>query len=521
MSDFNRDRWGRPLIIVPGETKPIPYTRFSSHGQCLEDRFGLEKWKIRTAGKGLALRSDLYAQVAACPADDSRRLDSLMEAALEAGGSSVGAGLGTALHEFTQNFDLGTSTLADIPEPWRWDVEAYANTLEAFDLTVDRELIEVSLVNDHLRLAGTADRFYERADGTLVCADIKTGKQIGDNPLAYIVQLAAYANSVRYDIETGRRTEVGTVDHDFGILVHLPSGKAECTLYQVDLREGLILAELATQVRRRQKHKGLVSRIEPTDGTFEAPVAGSEPDSPDGSDPAPNLREWLATRIDIIRSHDEAFNNLRTLWPADIPTLKQSDEHTAVELETISRLLDNIEALYGLPFGDPKPDTTEVKELEAPVKIVEATITIDEGRDADPDNLTILRKELGALDDTRKAWVQAQTKRANSAGYPISLKQKPTSRRYHIAQFLIAASTYHDDGDDILKAVLQHFSDTPLDTAKAIGYVLGTMSTENAIRAAALMLAIEAGDIQLSFYGDGTPTLTGPVASYLPNPTQT
>ena len=117
--------------------------------------------------------------------------------------------------------------------------------------------------------------------------------------------------------------------------------------------------------------------------------------------------------------------------------------------------------------------------------------------------------------------MQTQTKRANSAGYPISLKQKPSSRRYHIAQFLIAASTYHDDGDDILKAVLQHFSDTPLDTAKAIGYVLGTMSTDNAIRAAALMLAIEAMDIGLSFDANGKPILIGPVDRYLPNPTQT
>ena len=159
MSDFNRDRWGRPLIIVPGETKPIPYTRFSSHGQCLEDRFGLEKWKIRTAGKGLALRSDLYAQVAACPADDSRRLDSLMEAALEAGGSSVGAGLGTALHEFTQNFDLGTATLADIPEPWRYDVEAYADLFAGFDVGADEGAVGsfVEPVSGTSQLQGVVD----------------------------------------------------------------------------------------------------------------------------------------------------------------------------------------------------------------------------------------------------------------------------------------------------------------------------------------------------------------------------
>ena len=518
MTDFNRDRWGRPLIIPADGGKPIPYTRFSSHGQCLEDRFGLEKWKIRTAGKGLASRPDLFAQVAACPPDDSRRLDTLMEAALEAGGSSVGAGLGTALHEFTQNFDLGVYGLDDIPEPWRHDVEAYADTLERFGLVIDRELIEVSLVNDELMLAGTADRFYERADGTLVCADIKTGKQIGDNPLAYIVQLAAYANSMRYDIETGSRETVGPVDLEHGILVHLPSGKARCDIYQVDLREGLEVAKLASRVRIQQKRRGLVSKVEPTDGTLEAPVAGSAVISPEVADPAPNRREWLAMRIDIIRAHEDAFAMLRTLWPENIPTLKQSDTHSDSDYAHIEGLLDSVEAFYGLPFGEPAPNTQiePEKPAEAPTKADQPII--DEGPDADKTNIADLRRILAELPDEQKAWIQAQTKRANSAGHPISLKQLPSLRRYHIAHFLIAASTFSDD--DLLRAVLRYFTTQPLDTGKAIGYVLGTIPTADlAARMAAITLAINAGDIIFGYDDDGTPSLTGPVDRYQPNPT--
>ena len=517
MTDFNRDRWGRPLIIPTDGGKPVAYTRFSSHGQCLEDRFGLEKWKIRTAGKGLATRPDLFAQVAACPPDDSRRLDTLMEAALEAGGSSVGAGLGTALHEFTQNFDLGVYGLDDIPEPWRHDVEAYADTLERFGLVIDRELVEVSLVNDELMLAGTADRFYERADGTLVCADIKTGKQIGDNPLAYIVQLAAYANSLRYDIETGSRDTIGAVDLEHGILVHLPSGQARCDIYQVDLREGLEIAKLASRVRTQQKRRGLVSKVEPTDGTLEAPVAGSVAISPEEADPAPSRREWIATRIDIIRGHNEAFAALRTLWPPDIATLKQSDTHSEVELATIEGLLNDVEARFGLPFGDPAPKAHSEpdKPAEAPRKPDQPII--DEGPEADKTNIADLRRILAELPEEQKAWIQAQTKRANAADHPISLKQLPSLRRYHIAHFLIAASTFADD--DILRAVLRYFTELPLDTGKAIGYVLGTLSTDRAARAAAITLAINAGDIIFGYDDDGTPSLTGPVDRYQPNPT--
>ena len=46
-ADFTRDRWGRPLIIPADGGKAIAYGRFSSHGSVLEDKFALEKWKIR------------------------------------------------------------------------------------------------------------------------------------------------------------------------------------------------------------------------------------------------------------------------------------------------------------------------------------------------------------------------------------------------------------------------------------------------------------------------------------------
>jgi len=88
-AEFQRDRWGRPMIIPTGGGKAIAYSRFSSHGQVLEDRFGLEKWKIRTSALGLVARQDLFAQLASIPADDSKRIDEILTQALEAGGGSV------------------------------------------------------------------------------------------------------------------------------------------------------------------------------------------------------------------------------------------------------------------------------------------------------------------------------------------------------------------------------------------------------------------------------------------------
>jgi len=206
------------------------------------------------------------------------------------------------------------------------------------------------------------------------------------------------------------------------------------------------------------------------------------------------------------------------LWPPDIATLKQSDSHSEVELATIAGLLDDVEARFVLPFGDPAPKAPSEPEKPAETPTGSAEPIIDEGPEADKTNISDLRRMLAELPEERKTWIQAQTKRANSAGHPISLKQLPSLRRYHIAQFLIAASTFSDD--DLLRAVLRYFTTQPLDTGKAIGYVLGTIPTADlAARMAAITLAINAGDIIFGYDDDGTPSLTGPVDRYQPNPT--
>jgi len=264
VKDFERDRWGRPLIVPPNaKGKPVAYSRCSSFGAVLEDRFNLELWKVRTACIGLAQQPHLLAQVAACKVDDSKTLNRLAEEALNFGGSRTGAGLGTALHQFAERVDVGELSVDAVIDPWGADVRAYLAALDAHGLSVVHELTEVALVHDELRVAGTADRFYRRDDGRLVCADLKTGKKIGDSPLAYVVQLAAYATALRYDVERGVRSPVGDVDTSTGLLVHLPAGKAMCTIYEVDLVAGMELARLAGRVRAAQKRKDLVRQSLP------------------------------------------------------------------------------------------------------------------------------------------------------------------------------------------------------------------------------------------------------------------
>jgi hypothetical protein len=297
-ADFKRDGYLRPLIIPADGGEAIPYGRFSSHGSVLEDKFALEKWKIRTSAIGLTKRSDLYAQLAACAPEDSKRLDQIMNQALEAGGGSVGANLGTALHEFTQRVDLGEITVDEINEPWRSDVEAYLSALEAHNLTVIRELIEVNLVNDELLLAGTADRFYHSTRG-VICADIKTGKQISKNPLAYAVQLASYANSMLYDIETGTRKPIADdLELRTGYIIHIPANKGRCDIYEVDLMEAMAAARLASTVKQWQKRTDLVRNIGPAKPAVKKAVKPAEtPSESPVSLASPDRDQWVRGRI--------------------------------------------------------------------------------------------------------------------------------------------------------------------------------------------------------------------------------
>lgn len=524
MNDFQRDRWGRPLVVPVDGGKPVAYARFSVHGQCLEDRFGLEKWKLRTAGIGLVKRADLFAQVAACPADDNKRLDDLLQSALEAGGSSIGAGLGTALHEFTQRWDQGQLDIADVPEPWNHDVLAYQAALEKHALEVVPELIEVSLVHDELHLAGTSDRFYRRPDGRLICADLKTGKSIGQNPLAYIVQLAAYATAMRYDIETGARQPIGDVDTTVGLLVHLPSGKATCDVYEVDLTLGLEAARLASNVRAWQKRKDVVTKIsQPTHGVSEEKTGEKSAVAANPSVPAPSpvtieaiqeafpgskivadpaKREWITERVRAIVGHStEAVQYLTGVWPDDVPTLKASQDHTNEQLDLIAAALDRAERQYEMPFATPDP--TIAKPQPRAVGQVPALVrkqAVDEGPIMSAADLEAIKAKLNQAPAEDRAVIGRIAAQASAAKRSISLKQLGSARRFEIVRALLALAPFSDD--DVMSAITAQVN--PAARNKPLGAVIGAFTIAEATSLHDTCADIDAGRAELRFNADGT-----------------
>jgi hypothetical protein len=537
--DFTRDRYGRPMVTPANGGAPEPYTRFSSHGSCLEDRFGLERWKIRTAGKGLATRADLFAQMAATPAEDTQRLDALMEQALEAGGGSVGANLGTALHEFAQHVDNGAMTTAEIPAPWAADIAAYRDTLAAAGLTVEPGLVEVSLVHDGLRLAGTADRFLRRSDGRLVCADLKTGKAIGPNPLAYAVQLAAYATAQGYDIPTGKRYDIGDVDHTVGLLIHVPAGRGECHLVEVDLVAALEAAHVATIVKQWQKRKDIVRKISvpsrgnvgtdsgagatvertpapvaPVPTPVETAVANVEAAFAYTETVAtPEHRAWLEKRVRrLVAFGDDTKRELAARWPAHVPKLRNHALHTVREIEAISDACYEIESAHGLPFPDRNPTDPAMATPEA-FKPKRVRYVADEGGDAPQNEIDALRATINALPANQRALIADITKQATAARRGISIREQPTVRRCAIAAMLVDLVRLEDV--ELMAAVIRAQNLTA-DNTETLGAQIGRLSTNAAFAVATLARAAFDGTAKIQISDNGTIAID---AETQPNPT--
>lgn len=339
-----RDRWGR--YVIGGK----PYTRVTTFAASIDDRWNLEQWKCRMVATGAINRPDLFAQVAA-NIDNKQKLNKLCDELIEAAKGSAGANLGSALHSFTEQIDLGLSPI--IPDPWDADIQAYRSTLEANGVHIDPRYVERIVVHHDLGVAGTFDRLVTVDGWPLpVIADLKTGNLEHASAFGAIaVQLACYANAQElYDPVSDETEPMPPVDVTRALVIHLPAGQASCTLHLVDLTAGWQAAQLCAQVRDWRKRKDLAS---PFASTLE------------------QRKVWLAARVTRLRDgHPNAFNELARSWPTDVPTFKQAG-HTAEHLELIALAISNVEARHQIAFpegSDPavaKPDKGLVDGLIA------------------------------------------------------------------------------------------------------------------------------------------------------------
>lgn len=334
-----RDRWGRYLI--GGK----PYTRVTTFAASIDDRWNLEQWKCRMVVTGAISRADLFAQAAA-NIDDKQKLNRICDDLIEAAKGNAGANLGTALHAFTEQIDLGLTPT--VPAPWDADLAAYTTALQVNGIHINPAFVERIVVHHGLGIAGTFDRL-PTVDGWAlpVIADLKTGNLDHASAFGAIaVQLACYANADElYDPATDTTSPMPEIDKQRALVIHLPAGRATCTLYIVDIAAGWEAAQLCGAVREWRKRKDL-----------SAPFAVVNAAS------AADRLDWLKQRALSLRdTHPDAFNEFAQWWPAGVPTFKQGG-HTAEHVELIALHLSAIEAKHVVPFGDGDPDQKRIDE---------------------------------------------------------------------------------------------------------------------------------------------------------------
>lgn len=522
-----RDRWGRPLIVPPGGGKAVGYTRATTVAKTLDDEGSLTAWAQRMTAAGLARRPDLLALIGAkldpngdIPVAAKQQVQQLCDQAKEAAAASSAANLGTALHGYTEQYDLGNTPHA-LPEQFRADIDAYRRAVEPFEVLA----VEQFVVLDDLEIAGTLDRLWRLPDGRVVIADLKTGQNLDYSWRSISVQLAIYAAGQRY--RDGLRSPLwfdGKVDTDTGIVIHLPVGRGECYLYEVDLRAGWVALQHSMWARdwrkRRDLHAPFVpvpasanpSAREAAPAPTHAARASRGPSQPQGATPG---RDALTARVRRIMGTDGGKAWLRNNWPAGIPTLKASDTHTPEQLETISNALDGAERDLGLGFRSDEITAPAITEQVSPAPVIRP----DWRRPADGRKLgekanQQLRDSVGHLEQPVKALVVAWLRDAQACGRPIVIDKQHTERSRAVIGCMVAAARWldtHLDGDEeYLKLVVGAALDT--DAAAfpitALGAAFASLTrTEADALALIIEQACDGAAVPVTFDDSGTPRL--------------
>lgn len=298
-NEVPRDAKGRPRIVVPcfkcsftgrvpsekrpGNTVQCPrckgegervesYTRCTTYIDVLDDKTNLQAWGERMVLLGCATDPSFLEGVLDLDTELKQDKDTLTKRAKSAkavAGAEDKADKGTHLHALSELVDQGKPLPSAISFGDVIDMDAYKRATEGFEIVHMEKLV----VHDGLRIAGTPDRKSRwkgdlpliAPDGAkigpdeLLITDLKTGS-VEYGALKMAMQLSVYAHSKLYDWRTGKREPLENINQRWGVIMHLPAGRGECTLYWANLTLGWNAVALAGQVRdiRRTGKNALV-----------------------------------------------------------------------------------------------------------------------------------------------------------------------------------------------------------------------------------------------------------------------
>lgn len=506
-----RDHWGRPLVTPPGGGRAVAYTRTTTVAKTLDDEGALTKWGMRMTAAGLVRRPDLLALIASkltpggdIPEEATGEINEWCDQAKEAAASSKAANLGTALHAMTETVDDG-GALGHVPGDLLADIDAYRRETAPIEMLA----IENFVVLDDWKVAGTFDRLVRMPDGRVLCADLKTGKDLSYSWRSISVQLAIYVHGLLYDGKA-RQALPPEIDQTTALVVHLPVGGASCTLHELDIAAGWQAFEHSMWTRAWRNRRDLARPIRLAGATKSTGAAASapKPSPPTASAPAtapadPVRRQWLAERLAALPA--EARTTMAAHWPAGVPGMKGDHRHTDAEIDAVVAVLDRVEAGHDVPFGAPDPTlpAPAPRPAQAPAPrpaevatVAPPAVELDEGADLTPDDIAAIRNAVEALDDAHRLRIMAWHREAYDAGRGFALKQRPSARRFELIRVCIAASIHMVD-DELVRPALAAVtgSDQPLHPSTPLGAVIGALTIAEAQRLVDIAERFAAGDL--------------------------
>lgn len=143
-----------------------------------------------------------------------------------------------------------------------------------------------------------------------------------------------------------------------------------------------------------------------------------------------------------------------------------------------------------------------------------AAPAVDEGNNVD---IADLAERFAAINPDARAHIKALAVEAARAGYPFSVSQRPSVRRYHIGQALVTIYTDTEldppQAAELIRCFIAHITgdDATQRSAIPLGAVIGALSVADAYRFATLADTFTAGRLALTIAPDGHMCIpTGP-----------
>lgn len=264
-----RDRWGRYVLPHPETGVEQGWTRATTYAKALSDTYALHRWGERMVAKGMHLRPDILARVGTT--DDKATLDALCNEAKNAAGSKIGANLGTAVHNYTEQLDRGVELRSiGVPSTLVGDIASYGEALRVHGLEPVKSLIERVVICTKYGIAGRLDRVLTNrfpfgrwvGTGELFIGDVKTAAHIGYSWLEVAMQLAIYANAdYLWNIAERTFEPMPKIDLHEAVVLHVPVQQSQTVPYRIDIKAGWEYVELAAQIRAARSNKKLALRV--------------------------------------------------------------------------------------------------------------------------------------------------------------------------------------------------------------------------------------------------------------------